>query len=425
MVRTILLAGVSALCILRPAQAQPDTVQITLREAEEKFVKNNLQLLAAQFNVSAAQAAVTQAGLWNNPSLGLEQNVHNQYTGTWFDIGQDGNSGVQVQQLLLLAGKRGKQVRIAEINAEMAGLDFQNVLRSLRLELRTDFYDLCFLRRTQTFYHESIAMLTRTVGLMENVYRQRAVLLAELLRVKALLFALQNEQLGITSRIISIEGDLRILLGDSTATVHSYDPLLDFAELDAIRPDSLHLSDVIAIAAGNRPDLRKTEAGVRGEEANLSYQKALAVPDITLGGLWSRAGSYIPDYYALTLSVDLPLFNRNQGNIEVSEHTLNADKLVLENNRMRIEQEVRGAYQKAVEVDRLYRSRDQQVPSDYKSLVSGMIANYENRYISVIEFTDFIESYRTSMTQMNQLENDRVDAIESLNYATGTILFKP
>jgi hypothetical protein len=45
--------------------------------------------------------------------------------------------------------------------------------------------------------------------------------------------------------------------------------------------------------------------------------------------------------------------------------------------------------------------------------------------MSVIEFTDFIESYRTSMLQMNQLGNDRADAMETLNYVTGTDIFQP
>lgn len=423
MVRTTFVACALGLCFLQQLHAQPDTVHVTLKDAEQIFLNNNLRLLAARFNVRAAQAAVSQAGLWTNPTIGLEQNVYNQYTRKWFDVGNDGNTGVQVQQLILLAGKRGKQVRLAEINAEMAELDFKDVLRSLRLELRTDLADLYFLRKSLSFYDESIALLTRTVGLMEHVYAQRAVLMSELLRVKALLFSLQNERLGIAARITSTEGDLRILLRDSSATQRVYDPRIDFESLDAVRPDSLRLPDVIAMATGNRPDLQKSDATVRGGEANLSYQKALAVPDITIGGLWSRAGGYIPDYYALTLSVDLPLFNRNQGNIEVSEHTLDANRAVLENDRKRIEQEVRRAYQRVVEVDRLYRSRDRLFPEEYRSLVAGMVANYEKRYISVIEFTDFIESYRTSMIQMNQLENDRVDAIETLNHAAGTILF--
>ncbi|HEX7572504.1 MAG TPA: hypothetical protein VF514_05380, partial [Bacteroidota bacterium] len=61
----------------------------------------------------------------------------------------------------------------------------------------------------------------------------------------------------------------------------------------------------------------------------------------------------------------------------------------------------------------------------YHELVEGMFTNYQKRNISVLEFTDFLEAYRTSMVLVNQLENDRADAIEALNFATGTDLLKP
>jgi cobalt-zinc-cadmium efflux system outer membrane protein len=46
-----------------------------------------------------------------------------------------------------------------------------------------------------------------------------------------------------------------------------------------------------------------------------------------------------------------------------------------------------------------------------------VVANYNSRNISLLEFTDFFESYRTSMVQWYQLQNDRADAIEALNFA--------
>jgi outer membrane protein TolC len=78
-------------------------------QAEQQFLGRNLQLVAARFNLDAARAAVSQAGLWNNPNLSVEQNIHNQFTGRWFDVSASGKFGVQVQQLLLLAGKRGNR----------------------------------------------------------------------------------------------------------------------------------------------------------------------------------------------------------------------------------------------------------------------------------------------------------------------------
>jgi len=45
--------------------------------------------------------------------------------------------------------------------------------------------------------------------------------------------------------------------------------------------------------------------------------------------------------------------------------------------------------------------------------------NFAKRNISLIDFTDFVESYRNNVLQFNQLQNDRRQAIESLNFAVG------
>jgi len=423
--RTFALTWV--LCVLAHGAAfsQPDTIRISPREAEEQFLGRNLQLVAARFNIEAAQAVVSQAGLWSNPTISLEQNMYNQYTGRWFDFSSSGNTGIQIQQLLLLAGKRGKQVRLAEIDAENAGNDFFDVMRALKLRLRTSLYDLHFLRQSVGFYDESIATLSKTVTVTEGVYERRSILLAELLRLKSLLFTLQNERLGLLGKIADIESNLRVLLRDTSGVQNIYVPVLNTDRLELIRPDSLKFDDVAGAALANRPDLKKAYGTVLREEANLEYQKSLAIPDLTVGGLWSRAGSYIPDYYALTLSIDLPVFNRNQGNIDVSARTLQADRAMHDNERKTVLEEVSAALRRASDLERLYRSFDRKFPLQYHALVDGMIAIYQKRNMSVIEFTDFIESYRTSMLQMNQLSNDRADSMEMLNYVTGTDLFTP
>jgi outer membrane protein, heavy metal efflux system len=409
----------------QPARTVADTVNLSLEQAEHVFLNNNLQLLAARFNIDATHASMVQAGLWNNPNLSVEQNVYNQYTKRYFDFSSSGNTGVQIQQLILLAGKRDKQIRLAETNAQIAEESFYNLLRSLKYELRTDCFDLYYLRQSLDFYNESIASIQRTVASTEIVYEKRGIVLSELLRLKSLLLSLQKERLYLSTAIDEKEMDLHVLLHDSTLTNKIIILRFDSAKFGVFHPAALTTSDIVATALIRRPDFALANSTATYEETNLALQRATGIPDITLGGLWSRAGSYIPNYYALTLSIDLPIFNRNQGNIEVSENTLEADKRNRDLVRETINKEVTLALTKAVEVDTTYASFDRQLTGEYKQLVDGMIANYAKRNISIIEFTDFFESYRNSMVQMIDLQNDRTDAFENLNYAAGADLFSP
>ena len=412
-------------CLAQAPGTRSDTVAITLQQAEGRFLKNNLQLLAARFNIDAAKAAVDQAELWSNPNISIEQNAYNKFTKRYFDVTKTGNTDIQLQQLILLAGKRGKQVRLAEINSQIAENTFYDLLRALKFELRTDFFDLYFLQQSLAFYDETIPNVRKTVAATEAIYQKRSILLSEVLRLKSLLFSLENERLGLMNKVSEIEHGMGVLLRDTSDSVLYFVPRLDRNALDSIQVDTLSLQDVVATAFEKRPDYKNAETQVEYEEANLSLQKAMRIPDLTVGGTYSRAGSYIPDYYALTLSIDLPIFNRNQGNVEISENTLEANKLLREYSRKTLEKEIATAYKKAIDTDSLFRAFDKKFTGEYKMLVEGMDADYQKRNITIIEFTDFYESYRTSMLQMNQLQNDRLDAFEGLNYAAGTSLINP
>jgi outer membrane protein, heavy metal efflux system len=402
-----------------------DSVRITVSSAEERFLRNNLQLLASRLNIDAATAGISQAKLWSNPNIAVEQNVHNQYTGRWFDVTRTGNTEVQIQQLFLLAGKRDKQIRLAQINAKIAEYTFYDLLRALKLELRSDVLDLYFLQQSISFYDENIKTLQKTADVVEQLYGKRSILLSDALRLKSLLFSLENERLGFVNRIAVIEGDLRVLLRDTSQLQPYYIIELDKTTLDSLRVDAVRLEDAIAVAKERRPDYKIAEANIEFETANLSLQKALGIPDITFGGRWSRAGSYIPEYYALTMSVDLPVFNRNQGNVVVSERRLEANRAIRDNVRQSVEKDVTVAYQKALDTDRLYRNFDKKFMWEYKDLIDGVVASYEKRNVSLLEFTDFYESYRTSMVQWYQLQSDRADAVEGLNYVVGANVLNP
>jgi cobalt-zinc-cadmium efflux system outer membrane protein len=414
---TVLLVCILAHGAAQPRQIQQDTINISVISAEQRFLQSNLQLLASKLRIDAARAAKIQVELWSNPNFAYEQNIYNQYTGKWFDVTSSGNSEIQIQQLFLLAGKRDKQIKLAETNTTIAEYLLSDLLRALKLELRSDLFNLYFLDQSLSFYNESLDTLRRTVSAVELMYQKRSVLLADVLRLKSLQLSLETERQGIVNQINALQGDLRVLLHDTTRA--AFIPQIDEFQMDNAFYEPLPLHDALRAAQDHRPDYQIAKANVDYEMTNLSYQHALAVPDLTIGGRWSRAGSYIPDYYAISLSIDLPVFNRNQGNIEVSERTLEANTMIMNNAALSLKEDVQAAYIKASNADYRYRQSDKKFIAEYKMLIDGAVANYKNRNISLLEFTDFFESYRTSMIQWQQLRNDRVQALENLNFVIG------
>ncbi|EQA36340.1 outer membrane efflux protein [Leptospira inadai serovar Lyme str. 10] len=393
--------------------------KLSLREAEELFLKNNLSLISSKFEIEAKKAEILQAQLWDNPSIAIDQNIYNRQTGIYFDTTKNGETAIQIQQLFLMAGKRDKRVRLAKWNKEISEQIFYDTLRSLKLELRTTFFQLHFARQSMEFYKESIPAIKKTISGAENVYRNRNILLSELLRLKSLLFRLENDRSKIIQIIYEKEAALKVLLNEQ-ATIE-YEIFPEFTEHANSEYSilSLDTKEIIKSAIEHRPDLKSLELSVKAEQTNLSLQKAMVIPDVALGGSYDRAGNYINNYYGFTVSTSIPLFDRNQGNIKAAEMILNSKKVAYEEQLLKVKAEVRAALEIARDKERLLRNYGNSFTKDYKGLAGLMIENYGKKYITILEFADFFESYSESTLNMIRLQSDRIEAAESLNFSIG------
>ena len=73
----------------------------------------------------------------------------------------------------------------------------------------------------------------------------------------------------------------------------------------------------------NRTDLMIAKDNLLLSQQTYTYQKAIAVPDITTGINADRHGSYYTDFNSLNIGIDIPIFNRNQGNIKNAKILIN------------------------------------------------------------------------------------------------------
>jgi cobalt-zinc-cadmium efflux system outer membrane protein len=235
--------------------------------------------------------------------------------------------------------------------------------------------------------------------------------------LQSFLITLQTEESDIRNQIADNETTLRILLAENTTRF--IEPSLDENQLINLNLTGLNLENLISSANENRPDLKIQEASTRLASANLSLQKALAKPDVTVGYSYDRAGSYVNNYHALTVSMGLPFFNKNQGNIKAAENQIEANKQYLAQTSNQLENEVLQAYTKAQEGENLFRKIDPNYQASFEKLIGGVLENYQKRNLTLIEFTDFLESYKNTVSQLNTLQSNRMQAFENLNFVVG------
>lgn len=396
--------------------AQEGVVRLSLDDALERFAACNLSLIAERYHVDMAEAQVTQAKLFENPVISFEQNVYNRNNGKYFDLGKEGEAVVEIEQLIYIAGQRNKRVRLEKLNKEMAVYQFEEVIRTLRGELKEKFVDLYYTRKSLSVYDREIGYLSTVLDVYKEQNAKGNVSLLEKSRIQALLLSLKQERNGISNEAVALEGDLRLLLGLKREEVP--EPLFDESALDRIELEKLPLAELSARMAG-RPDLKQAEAGIRASEADVRLQRSLAFPEVSLKGAYDRAGNFCNNYFAIGLSVSVPLFNRNQGNIKSARLSVLRNNTLAEQARRQADNELFACYTKLAKALELYRSSDYELERDFDRIIEGVNAGFRKRNISLLEFIDYYEAYKETCLQLYGMKRDVVMAAEGLNTIVG------
>jgi cobalt-zinc-cadmium efflux system outer membrane protein len=288
--------------------------------------------------------------------------------------------------------------------------------------LRTSFFELYFQEQSLSVYDQELAALKTLVEAYIAEYQRGNVPFKELARLQALQFNLENEKIELLKNVTETQGNLILLTGDSLS--RPIKPVMDVSSFDFINPSSVSLDQLIDSGMTNRYDLKITEEQIKSEQTNLSLQKAMHVPDMTIGARYDKAGSYIHNYNSLSVGFDLPFWNHNQGNIKISENKIEENKVLKNQKELEVKNDISKAYIQFVETDNLYKSSIRKFDSNYEKLFDGITGAYKNHTISLLEFIDYYDTYKDSKKEYLQLQNSRLAAIESLKLATGTSLFK-
>jgi len=402
-----------------------DTLKLSLRRADSIFVAQNLSLLAEKCNIDAARAQILQAKLFNNVTISVNQLAYNTEYQTnggrkWFDYTDKGETSAQIQKLFLLAGKRNKQIKLAELTASREEQVYFDLLRSLKYELHSDFYNIFYLKQIINVYDKEIASMNKIIGAYQSQFEKGYISKKELLRLKSALFTLENEKIGFSSQLISSQTDFNVLMHSSNLF---YNPQFDTTTINRFAPENLKMQSLIDTAYIHRFDLKMAQSDLSINQINLSYQKAMAVPDLTLSAGWDRNGGFVHNYNYIGLQIDLPFFNRNQGNIQSAKANVEGSKYKLLSAEDQVKTDVVSAYANALETSRLCNKFDNSFIKELEILNVAMLQNFEKRNISLIEFLDYYDAYKDNAVQLNNLLYNRINAYENLNFAIGTDIF--
>ncbi|WP_221390670.1 TolC family protein [Dyadobacter sp. NIV53] len=395
-----------------------DTLRLTIRQADSLFLKNNLQLLAERYQIDIAKSIEIQDKLWDNPNLSFELSAYNPSRGL-FDVGRQGQKAVSIQQMITRAGKRNKQVALDVESTRKSEYQFFDLIRTLKFDLRQIFFETYFLNQTIRLLDTQIATLNTTVSAFEKEYNRNNISLKEVVRLKALLFQLTNDRADILFELSENQRDLKTYLNADLPVK----PLVDSTDINRYQVKNYNPASLRDRAILSRTDLKIVQSSTKQAELNYTLQKALAVPNIQLGATYDQNSNYQSNYFGVSASVDLPFFNRNQGNIRAAKTNISYFKTEEKAKENSIGNEVDAALQKVTVAENAYKSVENHFTDQFELLNKGMYENFQKRNVTLLEFIDFIETYNESIKEFNRLQSDRIKVYEELNFVVGEELF--
>lgn len=320
---------------LGKSQEKPPTPLIRLEELEQMAAAGNPTLRQAEAEVRTAEARRLQAGLYPNPRAGYSGE---EIRGGSFGGGQQ---GFFVEQTLVTAGKlglnrkvAGQNVRITQIEAEEQKL---RVLNAVRIE----YYRVLAAQEMLATKKDLLRIAEdglKTAGQLRNIGQtdDTEVLQAEVEQ--------QKLEMAVAMHTSSLRQSWRSL----AAVVGN--PALEMrtvaGHLDRDLPE-LEDQQVLQTLVADSPAVKIAQSLVDRAQAVLTRDRREPIPDIDLrGGLQHNFEEIAANRRAgwqgfAEVGVQIPLFNRNQGNVQASRYQL--DRAQQEVKRIELALRQRGA----------------------------------------------------------------------------------
>ena len=387
---------------------------ITLDEAVEIFMRQNLQLVAARYDIETADAEKLTARLRPNPQLtvglsdlpvNLSGPLIKEQT---YDYG--------ISRTIELGGKRGKRIETANANSDLARGQFQMVVWQLTNDLKRKFYTVVLNQSLLNLAQENETTFAEIVKHTTELVNAGEISGLDLERVEV-------EKLKFDTDLANAERDYEVALRDLRFALGGDYRATDIAITGSIdyEPHQFAHDELLDLALAARPDLKAAKLSERAADANIRLQNAQRIPDLTLGGGVEQVPTGTSSY-TFGVGIELPVSNRNQGERAkalIEKQKAQTQQQFLTNQVMSDVDKALVAFEKQKYRVNLYRTGVITKVNDIQDKTQIALKAGES---STLELLDAIRTRRDTLASFYQTLFDYQMSLLDLELATATPL---
>jgi cobalt-zinc-cadmium efflux system outer membrane protein len=400
-----------------PAAQTTGPVRVTLDEAIQLALEHNHNLKAARTTIQQSEGQEITAYLRPNPVLGGDYDFVPVFSPSYFGapvstVPLPQEADATVAYTVELWGKRRARLFAAKDQTSVTRSLVADNERTLVFNVASQFVGVQLAESTLDLAQKNLKSYQSTVDISEHRYKIGDISQGDFLKIKIQLLQFQtdvaNAQLAKAQALVG----LRQLLGYESVPA-DFDVTGDFE----YKPITMKFEDLQAKALAERPDLRAARQGVTAAQSQYRLAKANGKPDLTPSLGWSHAGN--ENTLNFGVSVVLPVFNRNQGEIARTSFAITQAQELAAAANDQVMSDVKDAYEGV-------RANDQVVTlylGGYldEARLSRDISEYAYKRgaASLLDFLDAERSYRATELAYRQSLASYLMAVEQLREAVG------
>lgn len=365
------------------AAAAPSAEAMTLATAIALAMQGNPEVAAALRQVEAAEGPLLQGRARPNPELAysLEDSRSQTRTQSW-----------QLNLPIELGGKRAARIQAAEKAREQSLAQLAQVRATLRADVIAAYFDVLGAQQRLALAQDSAALAASSTdavgkrvaaGKLSPVEETKARVAQSGVRVE--LARAASEERSAWIRLQALWGSA----GPRAATLAG-----QATELPAV-PQWASLQSMVAAS----PALAVARLEVERRQALTEIERSKRVPDVTLSAGVQRANEMQRNVLLLGVSVPLPVFDRNQGNLLEALKLEDKARDELQATTLRLHSEVAQAYERLATLATEVRSLEAEVLPGAKSAYDAAGIGFENGKFSFLEVLDAQRTYFAARSQ--------------------------
>ena len=398
-----------------PAAQVHGAVRITLDEAIQLALEHNHTLKAAETTIQQDQALEITANLRPNPTLTADAQFlpifqPGSLTADYVDNVMQFDIGVSY--LFERGRKRQHRLQAAQDTTAQTKSTVADNERTLTFNVAQQFVSVQLAESTLDLAIEDMKSFQNTVDISQARYKAGDISEGDYLKIKLQLLQFQSDVSQAQLAKIQALVGLRQFLGYQTVGA-DFDVSADFDYL----PMTIKLEDLQTKALQSRADLRAAQQGVVAAKSQHELAKANGKVDPT--GTFNYDHVSATNTASLFGSIQIPIFNRNQGEIARTNYAINqAQELELAANDQ-VMSDVLNAYESVRDNDQvvsLYRAGYLDAAKQSRDITEY---SYKRGAASLLDFLDAERSYRATELAYRQSLAAYLTAVEQLREAVG------